>query len=112
MKTPSFFAGACIKGGNPATHAELTTGGTDDDLALGYTRRHGDRIAIQRIVFLGGIEGQRGPSFFAGGGIERNQPAIERADINFAFVSSQTAIDQSAAHLGRPFAGYLGVVLP
>ncbi|MPN45741.1 hypothetical protein SDC9_193312 [bioreactor metagenome] len=52
------------------------------------------------------------PRLLAGGGIKRDQPTVEGADIHLALPHRDTAVDRSAAAFARHGFGHLGIVFP
>src|SRR5262249_58131540 len=76
--------------GTVPRHALFGAAVADDHLALHDARRAGDRV---RLIL---INGHDLPDDLAVSGVERNQPSIERADINLAFVNGHAAIDNIA----------------
>src|SRR5262249_17012657 len=90
-EAPPLFASFGVVGGYVTAHAIFGAAIPDDHLALHDARRAGDRV---RLIL---INGHDLPDDLAVSGAERNQPSIERADINLAFVYGHAAIDHVAA---------------
>src|SRR5262249_11110491 len=83
-----------VVGREVAAHAELGAAVADQHLALHHARGAGDGVGPVR------IHGQRLPELPAGGGVERHQPAVERAEEELALVDRYAAVHHVAA--GEP----------
>ncbi len=106
IEAPRELAGCRIVGRHVAAHAELGAAVADQHLAFDDTRRAGDRIG------LAAVDGVDVPHGRAGRRIERNQPAVDRADIDLALPHRDPAVDDIAARIDRPAARHFGVVAP
>ena len=106
VEAPQHLAGLRVVGGDVAAHAELGAAVADDHLALDDARRAGDRVCLRL------IDGHHRPHFLAGLGVERDQPAVERADETACLRRSDAAVDDVAARLHAGFARHLRIVLP
>ncbi len=81
VEAPGQLAGLRVVGRDVAAHAELGAAVADDDLALDDARRAGDRVRL--------ASGRRSPpptSALPVARVERDQPAVERADVDLALV--------------------------
>ncbi len=91
---PFLLARLRVVGGDEAAHAVFGAAVADDDLALEHARRAGDGVAallaFER-VFL--------PDLLAGGGVQRNQAAVEGGHVDLALVNGHAAVHHVAATL-------------
>jgi hypothetical protein len=106
VEAPELLAALGIVSGDIAAHAIFGAAIADDDAALDDARRAGDSVG------LGLIDRHHRPGGLARGGIERDQPAVERADIDLVAPRRDAAIDGIAARLDQRLARHLGIVGP
>jgi hypothetical protein len=106
VEAPDLLAGRGIVGGDVAAHAKLGARIADDDLVPEYARCAGDRVR------LGLIDRDDRPDRLAGGRIQRDQPAVDRADIHLALPHRDAAIDHVAAGMDRLAADHLRIIFP
>jgi hypothetical protein len=107
VEAPGLLAGLGVVGGDVAAHAELGAAIADQHLALDDARRPGDGVALLAVE-----DGVHAPGDLAGLGIERDQTAIEAADVDLALPHRDAAVDGVAAALTEVLAGNLGVEGP
>ena len=106
IEAPCELAGVGVVGRDVAAHAELGAAVADQHLAFDDARRAGDRVRLRA------VDGVDVPELLSRGRIERDQPAVERADEDLAFPQRDAAIDDVAASVDGPFAGHFGIVGP
>ena len=99
---PDVLAGVDVEGREAAADAELTTGNTGHDHVLDHDRGNGDRGAILVILRLDlrrrALRVTRLPQFLARLGIERDQVALQRVDVDLAaLVVRHAAVHEVAA---------------
>ena len=100
------MAVARVIGGDVAAHAELGAAIADDHPPVDDARRAGDRIALRL------VDGDDAPQDVAIVAVERDQPAVERADEKRVAPGGDAAIDRVAADPLQPVARHLRIVGP
>src|SRR5690606_26267364 len=106
-ETPDELAGLRVVRGDVTAHAVFGAAVADEHTALHDAGRPGDRIgqvAREERVDL--------PDGHAGRGIERDEAAVERADVDLAVPRRDAAIHDVAARAAAPLARHLRVVHP
>ncbi len=105
-EAPRELARGRVVGGDEAAHAELGAAVADEHLAFDDARRAGDRVRPL------GVRRLRRPQFLAGGRIEGDEAAVERADEHLALVDRDAAVHDVAARVLAFLAVDLRVVVP
>src|SRR5690606_15285287 len=80
-----------VIGGDVAAHAEFGAAIADDDLALYHARRARNRVGLRL------VDRHLLPNGLSVGGVERNQTAVDGADIDLAFPQRDAAVHDIAA---------------
>ena len=106
-EAPRLVSRLGIVGGDIAAHAVFGAAVADEHLAGRGAGRAGDGV-----VALTVDEGVHFPHLLAGGGIQRDQPAVQRADVNAPLVNGDAAVHHVAAGAAAPLWGHFGVVRP
>src|SRR5690606_15582102 len=79
-EAPYLFTRLGVVGRDPATRTELTARTTDEDLALGHARRHGDRVLFGHVTktktFRYGVDL---PHFLASVGVDGHHVGVQHA---------------------------------
>src|SRR5262249_45011900 len=105
VEAPGELAGLRIERGDVTADAVLAAAHADHDASLDHARRLSDRE-----VFL--VAGLDTPHRLAGPRIDRDQPGIERRQIDPAVPGRNSAADDVAAALDTVFLRHFGVVRP
>ena len=95
-----------IVGGEVAAHSKLSARIADEDHALD------DAGSARNGVGFGLIDGDDIPHRIAGFRVQRDEPAVERAEVYLALVEGDSAIDGVAADGANIGAGYFGIEGP
>ena len=106
VEAPGQLAGLCVVGRDEATRAEIGPAVADDHLAIGDARRAGDAVGR---AMVGGV---CRPYLAAAGGVQRNQAAVERADIDLVAPERDAAVHRLAARLPQPIVLHAGIERP
>jgi len=106
IEAPGEFAGLGIVGREKATHSKVGTAIADDHLTLHHTRCTRDGVVG---LTVGRVSA---PQFLSGARVERDQPAIERPDIDFTLPERHAAIHRLTAAITQPFPGDTRIVCP
>ena len=106
VETPRQLAGRGVIRTDIAAHTIFTAAVADKHAAFDDARRASDRIGFAL------IDRHSRPRKCAGFGVDSDQPPIERADIDFAFVDCRPAVDHIATSFEPGFAGHFGVIGP
>ena len=105
-EAPELRAGLRVVRGDVAAHAELRAAVADHHLALHHARRRRDRVGLRA------VDRDDFPVHGAGRGVERDEPAVERADEHGAVPDRDAAVHDVAAGVAAPLARHLRIVLP
>src|SRR5437660_6511677 len=106
VEAPGHRAGLGVIGRDVPAHAEVGASVADDHLALHDSGRAADGVVLRL------VDGQRLPHLLARLRIERDQPAVEGADVDLARPDGDAAVDHVAASLGAVRSGDLRIELP
>ena len=106
VETPDQLSRVGVVRRDVAARVVLGAGIADQNLAVDDARCAGDGIV------LGRVRGLDLPDDLAGLGVERDEAAVEHADIDLAFPRSDAAVDHIAAGASGDAAIDLGVVFP
>ena len=106
VEAPDLIAGFGIIGGDIAARAQFRAAIANQHLALHHAWCAGDGGGSRL------IDRDHGPHRLAGLDVQRDQPPVERPDIELSIVQRRTTIADVAAPLGAEFAGHFGVVTP
>ena len=106
VEAPVEIAGVGIIGGDITAHAIFGAAIADQYAPLHHARRAGDGVG------LGLIDGYLGPDGPTGGGIERDQAAVDGAEEDLAVIDSDAAIDDIAAGVEPGLSGNLRIIAP
>ncbi len=105
-KTPRQLARLGVIRRDVAAHAHLRAAVTNEHFAFHHTRRTRDGVA--KVL----VDGELFPDRLAGGGIERNEAAIQRAHVDLAVPSGDSTVGHVTARVHTGFAGNLRVIRP
>src|SRR4051812_39672938 len=110
---PGDLARRGVERGEPAAHAQLAAGVSDQDLALDDERGHRDRLTLVDVAEL------RAPHLLSGVGVNGKRLTVERVEENLAVRVSRATVDEIAAgdalrrrvrlRLERPLRGRAGL---
>src|SRR3989475_6373914 len=106
VEAPGHRAGLGVIGRDVPTHAEVGASVADDHLALHDSGRAADGVVLRL------LDGERLPHLLPRLRIERDQPAVEGADVDLARPGGDAAVDHVAASLGAVRSGDLRIELP
>ena len=106
VELPALFAGGRVIGGHVAARAEVAAGIADHHQAVGDARGAGDRQG------LAGLERAGGPHRRPGAGVQRDQPPVQRRQIDLAMPGREAAADRAAAGDPPVDRRHLGIVGP
>ena len=106
VEAPGHRAGLGVIGRDVPAHAEVGASVADDHLALHDSGRAADGVVLRL------VDGERLPHLLARLRIERDQPAVEGADVDLARPDGDAAVDHVAASLGAVRSGDLRIELP
>jgi hypothetical protein len=91
VRAPRDRTGLAVDRGQPAAHAELAAGVSDQDTAVDGDRRHRHGLALVDVAELG-VE-----HLAAGRRVDRDQVIVERREVDLAVGEHRAAVDQVAA---------------
>ena len=97
VEAPGELAGLGVVGGDVAAHAVLAAAVADQHLALHDARRAGDAVGLGAVDRVCTSQTLR-----AGLRVERDEPAVERADVDRALPDRDAAVDHVAAQRYGP----------
>src|SRR5262249_30693181 len=106
VEAPDLAPALRVVGRHVAAYAELGAAVADDDVALHDARRAGDRVGAR------GVRRLHRPDQRAGGGVERDQAAVERAAVDAALVDRDAAVHDVAAGVRADALRHLRIVRP
>src|SRR5258708_24021736 len=106
VETPNHLSRVGVVGRDVATHAVLGATIADQDVSFDDTWCASDGVGEMW------VNGESFPDGLSGGGIKRDEAAIERGDENFSSPNGDAAIDDVAAGVDGPLGWNLRIVRP